>query len=217
MEITDLVNTVEGLTEEQAVEIVARAEILAEAQSEDLPRRKGPRASAGESPVVVESFDDGQLGAADDESVLASSGDESQEDGHTEDLPDAAIAELDSASATESAGSVAGEPSQEDAADSEREEAGDDEIHDVALAVEKARYSPQGHEVTSAPSDEDQGESIRIVTEAVEQGGPGSSVPSQPASMPEPSATGRPAGAPPSSGRSDRHLEGGDDQPDETS
>ena len=41
MEITDLVNTIEGLTEEQAVEIVARAEILAEEQTEELPRRKG--------------------------------------------------------------------------------------------------------------------------------------------------------------------------------
>ena len=43
MEIADLVNTIEGLTEEQAVEIVARAEVLAEAQSEELPRRKGAR------------------------------------------------------------------------------------------------------------------------------------------------------------------------------
>ncbi len=44
MEISDLVNTIEGLTEEQAVEIVARAEVLAEAQTEELPRRKGARA-----------------------------------------------------------------------------------------------------------------------------------------------------------------------------
>ena len=46
MEIADLVNTIEGLTEEQAMEIVARAEILAEEQTEDLPRRKGGRAAA---------------------------------------------------------------------------------------------------------------------------------------------------------------------------
>ena len=43
MEISDLVNTIEGLTEEQAVEIVAKAEVLAEAQTEELPRRKGAR------------------------------------------------------------------------------------------------------------------------------------------------------------------------------
>ena len=43
MEIADLVNTIEGLTEEQATEIVAQAETLAEEQTEELPRRKGAR------------------------------------------------------------------------------------------------------------------------------------------------------------------------------
>src|SRR4051812_1703473 len=43
MEIDDLVNTIEGLTEEQTVEIVARAETLSEEQAEELPRRKGAR------------------------------------------------------------------------------------------------------------------------------------------------------------------------------
>ena len=46
MEIDDLVNTIEGLTEEQAVEIVARAEKLAEEQVDELPRRKGARTPA---------------------------------------------------------------------------------------------------------------------------------------------------------------------------
>ena len=46
MEIADLVNTIEGLTEEQTVEIVARAEKLAEEQVDDLPRRKGARTPA---------------------------------------------------------------------------------------------------------------------------------------------------------------------------
>src|SRR5208283_3643219 len=46
MEITDLVNTIEGMSEEQATEIVARAEVLAEELSEELPRRKGGRAAA---------------------------------------------------------------------------------------------------------------------------------------------------------------------------
>ena len=55
---------------------------------------------------------------------------------------------------------------------SERDEASEEEIHDVALAVETSNYSPQGHEVTSPPSENDQGEGIRIVTEAVEQTAP---------------------------------------------
>src|SRR6476660_5404026 len=46
MEITDLVNTIDGLSEEQATEIVSAAEIMAEEQSDDLPRRKGGRAAA---------------------------------------------------------------------------------------------------------------------------------------------------------------------------
>ncbi len=54
MEIADLVNTIEGLTEEHAVEIVAKAEVLAEAQTEDLPRRKGSRAASSEPAVAVE-------------------------------------------------------------------------------------------------------------------------------------------------------------------
>ena len=41
MEIADLVNTIEGLTEEQAMEIVARAETLAEEQTEELPAPQG--------------------------------------------------------------------------------------------------------------------------------------------------------------------------------
>ena len=74
---------------------------------------------------------------------------------------------------TEPVSTVAGELSPDDSTDSERDEASDDEIHDVALAVETSSYSPHGHEVTSPPSDDDQGETIRIVTEAVEQSGPG--------------------------------------------
>src|SRR3954468_10657197 len=46
MEISDLMNTIEGLSEEQTVEIVARAETLAEEQAEELPRRKGGRPPA---------------------------------------------------------------------------------------------------------------------------------------------------------------------------
>ncbi|MBX6315573.1 MAG: transcription termination/antitermination protein NusA, partial [Isosphaeraceae bacterium] len=58
MEIDDLVNTIEGLSEEQAIDIVAKAEALAEEQSEEMPRRKGARAAAaateGGEPAPVE-------------------------------------------------------------------------------------------------------------------------------------------------------------------
>src|SRR4051812_18693613 len=46
MEITDLVNTIDGLTEELAVEIVGSAETLAEEQTDEMPRRKGARVGA---------------------------------------------------------------------------------------------------------------------------------------------------------------------------
>ena len=66
MEIADLVNTIEGLTEEQAMEIVARAETLAEEQTEELPRRKGARAVVSTEEVVAEAVPveaDGDLDA----------------------------------------------------------------------------------------------------------------------------------------------------------
>ena len=50
MEIADLVNTIEDLTEEVAVAIVARAEALAEEQADDMPRRKGARPVAPAAP-----------------------------------------------------------------------------------------------------------------------------------------------------------------------
>ncbi len=53
MEIADLVNTIEGLTEEQAIEIVAKAEVLAEEQTDELPRRKGSRGSSSSEPAPV--------------------------------------------------------------------------------------------------------------------------------------------------------------------
>src|SRR4051794_28142993 len=55
MEIDDLVNTIEGLSEEQAMDLAARAEVLAEEQADEMPRRKGarpqqPAAPAAEAP-----------------------------------------------------------------------------------------------------------------------------------------------------------------------
>jgi hypothetical protein len=46
----------------------------------------------------------------------------------------------------------------------------DNEFHDMLLAVEMGGISTHGHEVTSPPSEDDQSETLRIVTEAVELG-----------------------------------------------
>src|SRR5205823_3872895 len=130
MEIADLVNTIEGLTEEQAMEIVARAEILAEVQTEELPRRKGSR-SAPEEIVGAESGppeEDGQAAEAVAQTDDTTDGDLSQS------IPDASTAEPGSASPTAPAGSVEGELSLDDGTDLERDEASDDEFHDLALA-----------------------------------------------------------------------------------
>ncbi|HMB03485.1 MAG TPA: transcription termination factor NusA, partial [Isosphaeraceae bacterium] len=54
MEIADLVNTIDGLSEEQAIEVVSRAETLAEEQDEETPRRKGARPPA---PAAAEPSD----------------------------------------------------------------------------------------------------------------------------------------------------------------
>lgn len=163
MEISDLVNTIDGLTEERANEIVAKAEILAEEQADDMPRRKGARtppptlpepgaetpaepadarASRAARPTLDDLFgDDGGPSAVDDEAPTASS-----------------------------AEAEAGPDSDEtDSSDSENAES--DELRDVALASEGSAFDVDGHEVTAPPGDDDQGESIRIVTEAVEEGG----------------------------------------------
>jgi N utilization substance protein A len=177
MEISDLVNTIEGLTEEQAMEIVARAEVLAEEQTDELPRRKGSRggAAASEPAPAVESFLEGDAETAVDSSAELEQGDDEFAQTDSDQSPtnfDAAIEENDSALPSELFDRIAGEPSPDDSTDSERDEASEPEIHDVALAVETSSYSPQGHEVTSPPSENDQGDGIRIVTEAVEQAAP---------------------------------------------
>jgi len=236
MEIADLVNTIEGLTEEDAVQIVAKAEVLAEAQTEDLPRRKGSRASASEPTVVVETSEegesegraessaalppeDGELTGAGSDSFTESDRDAAvqlEEESYSDsdespDMYDATAAELDSALPTETGGTAAGEPSPDEGTDTERDEASDDEIHDVALATETSSYSPQGHEVTAAPSEEDQGEGIRIVTEAVEENRTGRQ--GAPASALEPSPPPRPTGASASTTRSNRRSDGSQDRP----
>jgi N utilization substance protein A len=182
MEIADLVNTIEGLTEEQATEIVARAETLAEEQTDDLPRRKGGRAAA----ALLEAGGPGEevVSAAEEssETEVAEAGEGLDEIVIDQQVPsdELDLASVPSNSTGTSDPALPAEPdevvgddlSTDEATDSEGDEASEDEIHDLALAFEKSGLSPQGHEVTSRPSEDDQGESIRIVTEAIEHGGP---------------------------------------------
>jgi transcription termination/antitermination protein NusA len=223
MEIADLVNTIEGLTEEQAVEIVARAEVLAEEKSEELPRRKGARGIASEPAPVVETTEDGEPDTTTDlpaDELSATDGfspSESDFESSTLNLDlDTETAESGSDLPPEQADAIAGLLSSDDSTDPEREEASDDEIHDVALAVEKSSYSAHGHEVTSPPSDADQGETIRIVTDAVEQNEPGAQAQLPPAPAREPAVRPRVAN-PPSTSRSTRRSGKVEDRADDVS
>jgi len=158
MEISDLVNTIEGLTEDQAVEIVGRAETLAEEQAEEMPRRKGARPAA---PATTESTEE------------ASSGDGAEARAGRNNRPTlddlfgnegADPGSANGALSPEDEGSVANGDEADLTASSES-----DEIRDLALA-EEPLAKQHDHEVTSAPSNEDQDETLRIVTDAVESG-----------------------------------------------
>jgi N utilization substance protein A len=152
MEISDLVNTIEGLTEEQAVEIVQRAETLAEEQSEEMPRRKGARAAA----PAAEAGSEAAAGAGRptlDELFGAESNGEGLAPGPVGEGPDEEEREGAEPEAAEASGSAEGE-----------------DLRDLALAAEEGGYDDVGREVTSPPSDADQDETNRIVTEAVESG-----------------------------------------------
>jgi N utilization substance protein A len=214
MEIADLVNTIEGLSEEQATEIVSQAETLAEEQSEDLPRRKGGRVAVAlletptvsqeePSPAVTESEETEAEAASDSlEPEANETGDDledqadferSEAEPHSTDVSGDSTDPRRSALPSERDSSVADDFSPDGSIDSEEDEASDDVIHDLALAEETSGFSSQGHEVTSQPSDDDQGEGLRIITEAVEQGGtPRQAEPPDPALL-DPEATAKPA------------------------
>ncbi len=208
MEIADLVNTIEGLSAEQATEIVARAEVLAEELSEELPRRKGGRAAAALLEAPPSNDETGPSGNDDSPAEETRSVELTAENGtspddsadhvktdpqtHSSAIPSDSTGIHRSALPPEQDDVVGNELSSDESPDSEGDEASDDEIHDLALAVETSGLSPQGHEVTSQPHDDDQGAAIRIVTDAVELGGP--SGPSGPATVPvgEPAGPARP-------------------------
>ena len=208
MEIADLVNTIEGLSEEQATEIVARAEVLAEELSEELPRRKGGRAAAALLEAPPSNDETGPSGNDDSPAEETRSVELTAENGtspddsadhiqtdtqtHSSAIPSDSTGIHRSALPPEQDDVVGNELPSDESSDSEGDEASDDEIHDLALAVETSGLSPQGHEVTSQPHDDDQGAAIRIVTDAVELGGPLG--PSGPATAPvsEPAGPARP-------------------------
>jgi transcription termination/antitermination protein NusA len=165
MEISDLVNTIEGLSEELVVELVARAETLAEEQAEEMPRRKGVRSA---SPAPAESGGEALADGGNDRSGRIP--------GPTlDELFERAAPSRDMDTPRESATDAEDRPA--DAPDGGDVEELDltaleksDEIRDLALAAETLRSEDDGCEVTSPPSDADQDETARIVTEAVEAG-----------------------------------------------
>ncbi len=166
MEIADLVNTIEGLTEEQAVEIVGRAETLAEEQTEELPRRKGARTLTEET-VAPAARADGEIRGDSDEETS-----EPEAEGRLADagLVDEMDAEIDPASHTGLSTADDDEAETGPVLDEDGEVEGDDagELHDVALAVESSGHPRHGHEVTFPPGDDDQGSTAQIVADAVE-------------------------------------------------
>jgi transcription termination/antitermination protein NusA len=142
MEITDLVNTIDGLTEELAEDIRSKAETLAEAAGDEGPRRKGAKSQSSSAP------------RPEPEAIV------------TDDV-------VIEGEVTDGASPVDALPIDE--VESVIEETGEEpegtEMRDLAIAVEEAEEKEGDPEVTSAPSNADQDETARIVTDAVASGG----------------------------------------------
>jgi N utilization substance protein A len=82
MEITDLVNTIEGLSEELAQYLTQQAEQLSEEQSaEEMPRRKGARAAAAEAQQAEAEAASGatEAGSEEEETRAEATGGEGEE------------------------------------------------------------------------------------------------------------------------------------------
>ena len=148
MEIDDLVNTIEGLNEELAVEIVGRAEVLAEEQADEMPRRKGARPQQPATPAPVA------------EAAPSIDGDDKEDKTGRTTMAD--LFPEDSEGAIEAASP---NEASEDSDDIDSPESVVEEFRDLALATEPLVVDP---EVTSPPSDDDQSQTEKIVTEAVE-------------------------------------------------
>jgi N utilization substance protein A len=210
MEIDDLVNTIEGLDEELALAITERAEQLAEEQTEEMPRRKGARASASPAEGEAEAGAEGE--AAEPPTLEEIFGEEAVARADAGPSPDE-LGEADEAA-----------PAPDDA--SLEQETGLDEderydVRDLALGEEANGRAEDGREVTHPPSDADQSETERIVSEAVETGatqqeieareaGTGPHVPPRP--VRDPSSTG-PSGVSHDDAAPDRHEAPDTEQP----
>ena len=144
MEINDLVNTIEGLDEEKALDIRAKAEVLSEEQGEEAPRRKGARS---QSQVERKPTLDDLFGSPDSAEAGAIADAQPVDD--------------------ESDGEIDGEVESDEDSETETETEGGD-LRDLAIANEL--HHGDGREVTAAPSEADQSETERIVTEAIEAG-----------------------------------------------
>ena len=167
MEIDDLVNTIEDLNEELAVEIVGRAEVLAEEQADEMPRRKGARpqhANPPTEPAVAEAPPAEGEGPKEDRTGQPTMSDL---------FPDELESRAESEDSTEDESGNADEAEERDDAEQDT-----GEFRDLALASEPLVADP---EVTSAPSDDDQSETEKIVTEAVEAGASRAEVEANPA------------------------------------
>jgi len=185
MEISDLVNTIEGLTEDQTMEIVSRAETLAEEQVEEMPRRKGARPTATANSEAT--GDGGGIDLGDPRGGRGTRPTLDQLFGNDEGatVDDSAPRGVATETAeSEEAGDDLAEDANESNVDADSEEGGEidteeldltasfksDEIRDLVLAAEESGVEVEGHEVTAAPSDADQDETAQIATEAVEAG-----------------------------------------------
>jgi len=181
MEVADLVNTIDGLTEEQATAIVARAEVLAEEPTEEAPRRKSGRGAASllegprePSPAPVEEAVGGEPGESEPSS--AGEPEEHQEEGDASefstDVDDSALpAELrDEAEVPDAPDGEEDFVPEEDSGetDDEADETRDEDSRDLALAEESSGRSAQGREVTSPPDDADQSETAQLLTDVIE-------------------------------------------------
>lgn len=181
MEIADLVATIEALDEELAEHVVARAEELAEEQTEDLPRRKSGRNAAALAdgqgppppPAEFEPVEGEQVEGEPLEGEPTEGEPAEFEEGYPADPGDESEPALPAELRDEfdPGDEAVGDEDAAVEADADGDEPEDPEgPRDLALAEESAHRSASGREVTSRPSDADQSETSRLVIDVVVNG-----------------------------------------------
>ena len=172
MEIADLVNTIEGLDEEFTEKMTKRAEELAEEQADEMPRRKGGRSAAAHAAHAAAAASHASNGESSTAAVDPSKGANPLTMARLfpDDEPTDSIAAVVS-SDNEADGEDSESENRENENDGDDQESADtDSPRDLALAAEESGLPGSAREVTGPPSDEDQNETIRIATQAVEDG-----------------------------------------------